>query len=217
MRQADIERRLSNLAKAPRCGARTQAGHPCRQAALLVGQGAECMVGQEGRAVRRAGKEITVGSDQAFEVSCVRPSTPRIDPARPSTTLEGRRVPEQICAVVAMTCEKPSESERPISQWSQQSSAELSIGLCAGQTAGVIDWRINEIAQIVEPDEAQRAVLEELKTAMTKAVDLLKAGCPTDLPSTPTGRIEAMRMCALPPCWRPCAPCARRSPNSMTC
>jgi hypothetical protein len=114
-------------------------------------------------------------------------------------------------------CEKPSESERPISQWSQQSSAELSIGLCAGQTAGVIDWRINEIAQIVEPDEAQRAVLEELKTAMTKAVDLLKAGCPTDLPSTPTGRIEAMRMCALPPCWRPCAPCARRSPNSMTC
>ena len=28
--------------------------------------------------------------------------------------------PEQICALVAMTCEKPSESERPISQWSQR-------------------------------------------------------------------------------------------------
>src|SRR6202022_1431587 len=25
--------------------------------------------------------------------------------------------PEQICAVIAMTCEKPSESERPISHW----------------------------------------------------------------------------------------------------
>ena len=72
-------------------------------------------------------------------------------------------------------------------------SAEVS-SLCAGQTAGVTDWRINEIAQIVEPDEAQRARLEELKTAMAKAVDLLKAGCPTDLPSTPTGRIEAMRV-----------------------
>ena len=72
-------------------------------------------------------------------------------------------------------------------------SAEVSNGLCADQTAGVTDWRINEIAQIVEPDEAQRAALEELKTAMAKAVDLLKAGCPTDLPSTPTGRIEAMR------------------------
>jgi len=29
---------------------------------------------------------------------------------------------------------------------------------------------------------------------MAKAVDLLKAGCPTDLASTPTGRIEAMRL-----------------------
>jgi hypothetical protein len=33
-RQADIARRLSNLAKAPRCGARTRAGHPCKQAAV---------------------------------------------------------------------------------------------------------------------------------------------------------------------------------------
>jgi LTXXQ motif family protein len=74
------------------------------------------------------------------------------------------------------------------------SSAEVSSSLCAGQTAGVTDWRTNEIAQIVEPDEAQRAGLEELKTAMAKAVDILKAGCPTDLPSTPTGRIEAMRV-----------------------
>jgi transposase len=31
---------------------------------------------------------------------------------------------EQICAVVAMTCEKPSESERPISQWSQREIAD---------------------------------------------------------------------------------------------
>jgi hypothetical protein len=34
MRQADIERRLANLAKAPRCGAKTRAGHPCGQAAV---------------------------------------------------------------------------------------------------------------------------------------------------------------------------------------
>jgi len=32
--QADIERRLANLAKAPRCGARTRAGHACKQAAV---------------------------------------------------------------------------------------------------------------------------------------------------------------------------------------
>jgi glucans biosynthesis protein len=34
MRQADIARRLSNLAKGRRCGAKTRAGRPCRQAAV---------------------------------------------------------------------------------------------------------------------------------------------------------------------------------------
>ena len=35
--------------------------------------------------------------------------------------------PEQICAVIAMTCEKPSESERPISHWSQREIADEAI------------------------------------------------------------------------------------------
>src|SRR6201984_1744854 len=35
--------------------------------------------------------------------------------------------PEQICAVIAMTCEKPSESERPISHWSQREIADEGI------------------------------------------------------------------------------------------
>ncbi len=35
--------------------------------------------------------------------------------------------PEQICAVIAMTCEKPSESGRPISQWSQREIADEAI------------------------------------------------------------------------------------------
>jgi putative transposase len=35
--------------------------------------------------------------------------------------------PGQICAVIAMTCEKPSESERPISHWSQREIADEAI------------------------------------------------------------------------------------------
>ncbi|MGE5779700.1 MAG: Spy/CpxP family protein refolding chaperone [Hyphomicrobiales bacterium] len=65
--------------------------------------------------------------------------------------------------------------------------------LCSGQTAGLTDWPIERIAQTVEPDDAQRAILDELKDATAKALDILKAACPTALPSTPTGRIEAMR------------------------
>jgi hypothetical protein len=64
--------------------------------------------------------------------------------------------------------------------------------VCSGQTAGVTDWQINEIAQAVEPDGAQRAALDELKAATAQALGILKAACPTELPSTPTGRIEAM-------------------------
>jgi hypothetical protein len=65
--------------------------------------------------------------------------------------------------------------------------------LCSGQTAGLTDWPIERIAQTVEPNDSQRAILDELKDATAKALDLLKAACPTALPSTPTGRIEAMR------------------------
>jgi ABC-type transporter MlaC component len=74
------------------------------------------------------------------------------------------------------------------------SSGGRAIGgnICSGQTAGVTDWQINEIAQAVEPDDAQRAALDELRAASAKALDILKAACPTELASTPTGRIEAM-------------------------
>src|SRR6516162_9625544 len=64
--------------------------------------------------------------------------------------------------------------------------------LCSGQTAGLTDWPIERIAQTVDPNDAQRAALDELKDATAKALDILKAACPTALPSTPTGRIEAM-------------------------
>src|SRR5262249_18875048 len=62
----------------------------------------------------------------------------------------------------------------------------------SGQTAGLTDWPIERIAQTVEPNDAQRAVLDELKAATAQALDILKAACPAALPSTPTGRIEAM-------------------------
>ena len=65
--------------------------------------------------------------------------------------------------------------------------------LCIGQTAGLTDWPIERIAQTVEPNDAQRAILDELKGATAQALDQVKAACPTALPSTPTGRIEAMR------------------------
>ena len=64
--------------------------------------------------------------------------------------------------------------------------------LCTGQTAGLTDWPIERIAQVVKPDDAQRAALNELKGATANALEVLEAACPTALSSTPTGRIDAM-------------------------
>jgi uncharacterized protein YicC (UPF0701 family) len=41
-------------------------------------------------------------------------------------------------------------------------------------------------------DDAQRGTLDQVRNATAKALDILKAACPTELPSTPTGRIAAM-------------------------
>ena len=44
----------------------------------------------------------------------------------------------------------------------------------------------------MQPTDAQRPALDELRAANAKAIDILKAGCPKELPSTPTGRLTAM-------------------------
>jgi hypothetical protein len=65
--------------------------------------------------------------------------------------------------------------------------------VCGNKASELTDWPIERISQVVQPTDAQLAVLDELKTESAKAVDLLKGTCPNDLPSTPTGRLSAMQ------------------------
>jgi hypothetical protein len=65
--------------------------------------------------------------------------------------------------------------------------------ICSGQAEGVTDFSIQKIAQQVNPDEQQQQLLNDLKAASNEAVKVLQAACPTELPSTPTGRLAAMR------------------------
>ncbi|HEY6259870.1 MAG TPA: Spy/CpxP family protein refolding chaperone [Xanthobacteraceae bacterium] len=65
--------------------------------------------------------------------------------------------------------------------------------VCSAQASGLTDWPIEQIAQRVQPDDAQRTLLDQLRDATAKAVSLLQGSCPTDLPSTPTGRMTEMR------------------------
>lgn len=74
-------------------------------------------------------------------------------------------------------------------------SAALAGGsqICSGEEQGLTDFPIQRIAQQVNPDQHQQALLYDLKAATAKAVNILKAACPNNLPSTPTGRLTAMR------------------------
>jgi hypothetical protein len=71
---------------------------------------------------------------------------------------------------------------------SEQRAAEV----CSNGASDLTDWPIARISDVVQPTEAQRPALDELRAASQKAMDILKAGCPSDLPSTPTGRLAAM-------------------------
>jgi ABC-type transporter MlaC component len=65
--------------------------------------------------------------------------------------------------------------------------------ICSGQAQGLTDFSIQKIAQQVAPNHQQQALLNDLKAATIKAVNTLQAACPSELPSTPTGRLAAMR------------------------
>src|SRR5262245_17099494 len=71
---------------------------------------------------------------------------------------------------------------------SEQRAAEV----CSNGVSELTDWPIARISEVVQPTEAQRPALDELRVASQNAIDILKAGCPNDLPSTPTGRLAAM-------------------------
>jgi hypothetical protein len=66
--------------------------------------------------------------------------------------------------------------------------------VCTRETRqGLTDFPIQLIAGEIQPDQNQQVQLQKLKTATQQAVEILRSACPTDLPSTPTGRMEAMR------------------------
>jgi len=66
--------------------------------------------------------------------------------------------------------------------------------VCSGETQGLTDFPIDQIARQVTPNQQQQGLLDDLKAATQKAVGILQAACPNDLPATPTGRLAAMHI-----------------------
>jgi hypothetical protein len=63
---------------------------------------------------------------------------------------------------------------------------------CLDEAAEVTGWPINEIVDVVQPDQQQNALLDDLGNAVAQASDVIKAHCPTTVSFTPAGRLDDM-------------------------
>lgn len=64
---------------------------------------------------------------------------------------------------------------------------------CATEAAEVTGWPIDQIQSAVEPNDQQRALLDDLGNAVVQASNTIRSNCPTSVAFTPTGRLAAMQ------------------------
>ena len=72
------------------------------------------------------------------------------------------------------------------------SAGELS-QLCGEDSRDIAGLPIDQIQQALQPNDAQRAVLDDLANASVKAAQSIKAACPTAITLTAPGRLAAMQ------------------------
>ena len=62
---------------------------------------------------------------------------------------------------------------------------------CTGLAPGVTNLPIDQIRQTVHPTADQEAALDDLSAASSQASDIVKSSCPSSVPLTPIGRLDA--------------------------
>jgi LTXXQ motif family protein len=62
---------------------------------------------------------------------------------------------------------------------------------CTGLAPGVTNLPIDQIRQTVHPTADQEVALDDLSAASSQASDIIKSSCPTSVPLTPIGRLDA--------------------------
>lgn len=64
--------------------------------------------------------------------------------------------------------------------------------MCNPRAAGLAEWRMERIERLINPTEAQRAALNGLRAASTKAAETIAAACPREFPASAPARLETM-------------------------
>jgi hypothetical protein len=64
---------------------------------------------------------------------------------------------------------------------------------CVEEASEVTGFSVDQVKEVVEPNEQQRAALDALADALAKASRTIKTACPTGVSFTPSGRLEQMQ------------------------
>src|SRR6267378_356813 len=65
--------------------------------------------------------------------------------------------------------------------------------MCGDDSCDIAGLPIDQIQQVIQPNDAQRAALDELANASVKAAQIIKAACPTQIALTAPARLAAMQ------------------------
>jgi hypothetical protein len=63
---------------------------------------------------------------------------------------------------------------------------------CINEATEVTNWPIDQIQQVVQPDDTQGALLNDLTNAIAQASDVIRSQCPTSIAFTPVERLAQM-------------------------
>jgi hypothetical protein len=88
---------------------------------------------------------------------------------------------------VSRASPKPAQTNREALFESQTQA----VGSCASVIPGLTNPPIEQIRQAVRPASDQDAALDHLKASSSEATGIIKSGCPSSVPLTPLGRLEA--------------------------
>jgi len=64
--------------------------------------------------------------------------------------------------------------------------------LCTPRSVGLYEWQVRWVERVVGPTEAQRAALNDLQSASSKALATMSTACKTEMPTTTKAELEMM-------------------------
>jgi hypothetical protein len=92
------------------------------------------------------------------------------------------------------SCSTATRGAAKTDQTNHETRAETNTGAlesCTGLAPGATNLPIDQIRQTVHPAADQEATLDDLSAASSQASDVIKSSCPSTVPLTPVGRLDA--------------------------